>query len=54
VRSPPAAVPAGRPGWPDGVQLPTHGKLVAAAGSSLWRTRDLAAAGIAHHLEGRG
>lgn len=44
----------GRPGWTarlaDGVQLPAHGKLAAAAGSGLWRTRDLAAAAIAAHV----
>lgn len=42
----------GRRGWyarlDTGVPLPAHGDL-AAAGSSLWRTRDLAAAAIARH-----
>jgi hypothetical protein len=41
----------GRRGWlarlDTGVPLPAHGDLAAAAGSTLWRTRDLAAAAIA-------
>jgi DNA invertase Pin-like site-specific DNA recombinase len=33
-----------------GVPLPASGDLAVAAGSTLWRSRDLAAAGIARHL----
>jgi DNA invertase Pin-like site-specific DNA recombinase len=54
------ATSRGRCGWlarlDTGVPLPAHGDLAAAPGSNLWRTRDLAAAAIAHQpaTAGRG
>jgi hypothetical protein len=45
----------GRRGWlarlDTGAPLPAHGTQAAAAGSPLWRTRDLAAAAIARYLD---
>jgi len=46
----------GRTGWQallDGLEVPAPKALALAAGSPLWRTRDLAAAGIAHQVQAR-
>jgi DNA invertase Pin-like site-specific DNA recombinase len=46
----------GRTGWQallDGLEVPAPKALALAAGSPLWRTRDLAAAGIAHRMQAR-
>ena len=47
----------GRRGWlarlDTGAPLPAHGDLATAAGSTLWRTRDLAAAAIARQVAAR-
>jgi hypothetical protein len=38
----------------DGYTVPAPaGRLAVASGSTLWRTRNLAAAGIAEHLQSR-
>lgn len=48
-----SATTRGRRGWQarlaDGTEVPAGGRLAVAAGSTLWRSRDLAAAAIAHH-----
>ena len=51
-----AATTRGRTGWQamvDGLEVPAPKDLAMAAGSGLWRTRDLAASGVAHQLRAR-